>query len=131
MAYTANELYNETVQAKELRFAPTAMEPKSIDGLAGAPLLAAGTMMGFDTAANFWVPWDPAGIVGEDVCRGFLLNAVQTDATSEVIAVIMLAGTLHRDDVALNGETQNDVDTELKIVKTRGPFIVQGLDEVR
>jgi len=130
MAYTLNELYNETVQKKELRFAPTHIQPKSIDGLAGAPLLADGTMMAFNTSTTFWEPWTPAGLNGTGTCRGFLRGASQTHATLEVIAPVMVEGTLHRDDVPLNGETQANVDIELRICKTRGPFFVQGLDEV-
>lgn len=131
MTYTLNELYNETVQKKELRFVPDHSQTKSIDGLAGAPLLAVGTMMAFNTTNNFWEPWTNAGAAGTGDCRGFLMVETQTHATLEVLAVIMVAGTLHRDDVPLNGESQANVDAELKICKARGPFYVQGLAEVR
>ncbi len=131
MAYKTNELYNETDQEKLLRFVPTSRMPKTLDGIAAAPTLEVGTMMAFDTTSNFWHPWDPAGATGFEIARGFLMKKITAHATAESIIDVMLAGTLHRDDVALNGETQAAVDTELKIVKSRGPFFVQGLKEVR
>jgi len=133
MAYKTNELYSETSQVTLLRFVPTSRAPKTMDGLAGAPTIAFGTMMAFNTATNFWQPWDPALTTGIEIARAFLMTAITAHATAESIIDLMLAGTLHRDDVALNGETQAAVDTELKSILGNGSgnFFVQGLKEVR
>lgn len=133
MAYKTNELYNETTQEKLLRFVPTSRMPKTLINIAGAPTLEFGTMMGFDTTSGFWVPWDPAGATGFEIARAFLMTKIVADATDESIIDLMLAGTLHRDDVALNGESQAAVDTELTTILANGSgnFFVQGLKEVR
>lgn len=57
MALNANQLYSATSTAAAKRFWPTSLQPKTFDGVGGAPLLAQLTPVYKDPTTDFWLVW--------------------------------------------------------------------------
>lgn len=52
---------------------------------------------------------------------------VVLNAAGEILRTVMLSGRVHRDDVALNGQSQAAVDAALVALRTKG-FTIEGLE---
>ncbi len=133
-ALTDGELFSSTSgQPAPLRFFATKIMPKRI--AVTAIVLAALTPMAFNTSTLIWAPWDANGSNGTDVIGGFLTEEVAIDV-KEQIANIMLAGTIHYDDmlaaiVANNVEVEADLLTEIRSQHLRSIGIhVEGVTQV-
>lgn len=102
---------------------------------ATAIVLNALTPMSWNTSTLEWAPWDANGSNGLDVCQGFLKEQVEIDTDSQ-IANIILAGTVHYEDVLdaveANGvEVEADLQTELRSQHLRSiGLFVEGLTQV-
>jgi hypothetical protein len=136
MALTDGELFSESDGATgPLRVIPTKIMPKQI--AATAIVLAKLTPMAYNTATNEWAPWDANGANDLDTIRGYLMEEVEIDAADSQIANIMLAGTIHYEDilaaVEANGvEVEADLQTELRSAVQRGMGIfIEGLTQVK
>lgn len=135
MALTDGELFSSSAgSSAPLRSIATKVMPKQI--AATAIDLAALTPMAWNTSTLEWGAWDANGANGLDVCSGFLKEAVVLDATDSQIANIILAGTIHYDDilaavVANNVEVEADLLTELRsqALRSIGLFI-EGVTQV-
>ena len=125
---------NELLSAANTRVATPRITPdqfgtkvcpvKADDDFTVARLLPIGTPMA--AVMGVWQPFDQAGMAGEALIRGFIWDhAVQMDGTDEVLAVIMIGGEAHRDDVNTapiravcgtegDNPTANEMDTALR-----------------
>ena len=131
--YKTNELYASASVDPFPRIVPEHAYPKTIGAAVGAPELAVGTPMGFDSAAEEWIVWSASGSSGSDAIKGFIYQrAVQTDATQQVQGIIMVAGEIHAEDVVLpSGESQANLDAALKSGPRALGLFITGLVDVR
>lgn len=130
MALNPNELFAENTRAAPKRIFPEWSQPKKF--AAGSGTLLAGTLVAYDTTANTWKPWTQGGANGTGDMQGILWpDDVTLDSDEEVLGMVMLTGHAHRDDIALNGEAQADVDAELKSSARVLGIHIQGLAGVR
>ncbi len=130
MAIQKPQLFSSITAAARGRFYPKAVRTKKFAAVGGAPLLAVGTPVAYDTSTSTWKAWANAGSNGVNTIRGFVWpDPIQLHATDEVIGVVFWRGEIHRDDVVLpGGETQNNLDTALKAPGMRAQGIdVEGL----
>jgi hypothetical protein len=133
MAVNVPELFTDgTATTNGLRYAPTAVKGKQIKA-GTAVTWGQGSALGIITASGLWTLWTDAAVDGSQVIAGFLWpNEVTRHATEEVIANVMLAGTVNYNDIPLNGEAAADLKTalRLKVVRDAG-FIIEDLDLVQ
>jgi hypothetical protein len=100
--------------------------------------LPAWTPMAFNTALNFWAPWDANGGNGTDEIRALLTEATVLDDVDEVHAVLMLTGKIHYQQIldAVEEravEVEADLNTELRDaskLRDHG-ILVYGLTQTR
>lgn len=117
MAIQPTDLLSSSSRTAAKRIFATYSSPKQFANVAGAPELAAGTPVVYDTSAAKWKVWTAGGANGTGTIRGIVWpDAIQLHATNDVIGTVMLRGRAHADDIVLpSGETQNDLDAALKI----------------
>lgn len=134
MAYnvTNNELVGTpTTFPATLRMWPTVAQPKTVAGVSGAPLLARALPMAFNTSTNKWVVWTSGGANGTGTVSGFLMDPVQTHATDDSLAQMMLGGEIHFDDIPVpSGETSANLKTSLRSGPRGLGLTIVGLDQV-
>lgn len=132
MALKKNELFSKVDRSAALRCFPTVVKPKKFAADVGEAKLAPLTMVAYDTSTNNWKPWTDGGSDGTGTLKGLVWpDAIQLDATDEVLGHVMIEGRVHRDDVPLNGESQVDVDAELASAARLLGIHVEGLAGVR
>jgi hypothetical protein len=130
MAQNSNELFSgpasrvATPRVTPSQFGRKSVPVKADDDFTDPRLLPVGTPMA--AVAGVWQPFDQAGMAGEELIRGFLVDhEVQMHATDEVLAIVMLEGEAHRDDVNTaairavcgtegDNPTSGEMDTALK-----------------
>jgi len=119
MAYETNELVSSNSRAAAPRFFPTRMEPKTFDGVSGAPLLAQLYPVAKRSDNGFWVPWtrgtDEVSTISETgttdggtftiTVNGFTTATIAYNATAAVIQLALenLANVEPGDVVATGG----------------------------
>ena len=133
MAYATNELWDQTVRSPFPRIKSDNQQPKTIGPISGAPTLEVGYPLAYDDAEKKWVPWTASGTSNTDVIKGFIYPVdVATDATNDVLAIVMLRGEIHYDDIILpTGESEADLMAALREGPLARGLIIQGLSEVR
>ena len=126
MALKTNELFSSTTKSAFPRIAPTRVFVRKLTNDAGAPTLAVGTPLVYDAANDEWRTWVDAD-AGTNQIDGFLYpDEVTLDATNQSLAQVMVAGSIHRDDVALPaGQTQATLDTDLLDNVREGLFVTE------
>lgn len=128
MALETNELFSEQTRAAFPRIDPVHVYSKKLSAITGAPELAVGTPMAFDTAADDWVPWVDGGANGTGTIRAFVYpDAIATSATEEVLGQLMVAGTIHGADVVDRYADQATLDAALKAGLSERSLYVTGL----
>jgi len=133
MALNENELYASSSKDPFPRIKPVHQYPKKFANVASAPELAVGTPVAFDNVNNEWVVWSAGGTNDNSTIRGFVYPLpIQLHASDEVLGVVMVAGEIHYDDIALpSGEAEADLKTAIRAnLAARGLFVT-GLTEVR
>lgn len=145
MALGANELLSSSTRAPFPRLVPheDGVHVKKFASSAGAELLPIGTPVVFNTSTTFWQVYDEGALNGTGVIRGFVYpNALQLDASDEVLGNVLMAGVVHRDDIntaeirgfLLGSPSEANLDAALR---TNDPSLrelnidVQGLTQVR
>lgn len=130
---TRNLVGSATDTAATTRTFPTKARPKTLVAVGAAPLYAQLTPMAVHATTGKWAVWANAGSNNLNIISGFLLEATQTDATNEVLAVMILAGKIHFSDIPIpSGETEANLKTALRAVTTREKgFDIEGLDLVQ
>lgn len=142
MAYTVNELFTQGPGNSVYRVIPETVQQKTIAPIGGAPLLAPLTPMAFQTnlgADGQWVVWSASGSNGANKIAGFLwpggtdtgAGGVQTNATTWTLAIMLMRGTVHHDDIPLpSGESQSNLDAALRTGPRVLGLTIQGLEGV-
>ena len=126
MALGTNELFSSATQDPFPRIKPVHVFSKTISAITGGPELGVGFPLAFNTSTNKWVPWTTGGVNGTGTIRAFVYpDAIQSDATDDVLGQIMIAGDIHHDDVLVpSGETQNNLTIALKAgLSERGLYV--------
>lgn len=114
-------------------------------GITGTQVLPNGLPLAFESVLAQWVPWDPAGINGANVIRGFIdtpIEAQRTQSqTGEKKVLVLIRGVVNKAGIPLVSPTpledytltynEAQLDAELKTAALRDAGItVTGLDEV-
>jgi hypothetical protein len=132
MAYNANEMVGSvTTQGASIRMWAETVQPKTIAAVFGAPLLARGTPVAYNTSTGYWNLWAAAGSNGTNAIGGFVYEPVQTSATEQQIFHVMLEGRIHYADIVL---PSGEIDADLTTACLSGPrdlgLIIEGLAHV-
>lgn len=144
MALNENEKYAEVEVADRGhgRVDPSSLQVKKFavgSGVAAQDALPAGTPVAYNTSLNQWVPWDANGSNGSDEIRGILFpDAIDLDATDEVLGVVMLSGKIHYEEILAAVEeraveVEADLQSELRDaskLRDHG-ILVYGLTQTR
>lgn len=132
MAQNANQLVGSVTSiASTLRMWPETIHPKEIAAISGAPLLARGLPMAFNTSTSKWVVWTSGGANGTGTVSGFLAEPHQSNATDETLAPMMMRGKIHFDDIPVpSGETSANLKTSLRSGPRGLGIDIDGLDQV-
>jgi hypothetical protein len=97
------------------RFYPTELRSGKFAAIGGAPVIAKGTPLAFDTTADTWKVWATGGANGVGTIRGFAWpDDIQSHATGEVLGVIMKQGIVHFDDIIVTGGTLAQLKTAIQ-----------------
>lgn len=137
MAIEKQNLLSERTQNAFPRIAPSdapgAVQPRTFTESAGAETLKVGTPLVFDNAAGNTGqlrPWVDGDAGARDIVAFVYDRDVVLHATNEVLGNAMFHGTIHHDDVQLNGQTQGTLDTALKAAALRlAGLYIDGLAE--
>jgi hypothetical protein len=143
MALADNELFSSGAgRGAEIRMRPNSEGGTTVGTLAavsGAPTYPKGTPVAFNTSSGFWVAYTQGGNNGTGTIRGFIydMEGVQTDASGQVQAVILIGGEVHRDDIntaairavlPATAPTESELDAALGTAALRDAgIIVRGL----
>lgn len=129
MAYVPHELFDSGSQEGTLRVIPEHILPKTFAVVLAETTLPKLTPLTYDSVGGTgWIVWTAAAAID-----GFVWpeDAVLS-TTGEVIWNVLMAGTIHRDDIPVpDGEIQADLDTALRVGLRAKGFHIQGLDDVR
>lgn len=146
MALETNELFSKVTVGDQLRLFPAngGNKPINLAAVSGGASLVQGVPLAYNTSTDTWGVWTQGGLNGSGVISAILMeDATVNDSGSndtETIAVVMILGELHRDDIntaairALCGgsPTEANLDTALRAATMREKGLhVQGLTLVQ
>ena len=134
MATDKEAMVTSRTEAARLRLYPSdiAGSTRSVLFGSGTALLAVGTLVSFDTAANDYVVWADSGADGTDQVQGLVYpNPIQLVSGSEVAGVILMHGEVHLDDIPVVGGTLAQIKTALRAQALQRNISVRALDDVR
>ena len=136
MALETNEQYvaGSALQNQNLRIVAEEIKPKTF--ASGTGTLAAGTAVTYNTSTNLWQIFDDDGSNGTNALKGFVWpNAIELNASAEVVGNVMLRGEVHVDDIPIVDVAVGYDLAGLQGVLRSGArelgIKVQGLDQVR
>jgi len=131
--YATNELWSQAVRSPYPRIIPENAQPRTIGPISGAPTLEVGFPLAYDDAELKWVPWTASGTSNTNIIKGFIYPVdVDTDATKDVLGIVMLRGEIHYDDIIIpSGEAEADLKAALRDGPLARGLIIRGLEEVR
>lgn len=127
MALGANELFASQSRGPLSRMEALATKVVHLEDNAGSvpALLPRGTPLCYDTSTSQWCVYEDAGSNGRGTIRGFLMETQYDDETDDVLAVVLLRGRVHRDDVNTSairavlggsgGTSEAELDVALKV----------------
>ena len=98
--------------------------------LKGTPLTVSADQTLISAGNDFVLTVPTPGVLGNalNVAQGFAWpDDIVLNAAGEILRTVMLSGRVHRDDVALNGQSQAVVDAALVALRTKG-FTIEGLE---
>lgn len=133
MAYQNPEHYLSVDRVPFSRCIPEIVGEKTIAAIGAAPTLTRLMPMAYNTSTNKWVVWTNGGANGTGTILAFIWpDEVPTDAANDTLAVMLLAGELHFDDIPVpSGETSANLKTALRSGPRTVDFTIRGLDQVR
>jgi hypothetical protein len=147
MALETRELYEAgPTHFDQLRLQPDegGIMPKTFAEVAGGAVYAHGTPVAQDTTTGLWVAFTQGGSNGTNSISGFVFEPIEgltvnDTGDGEVIANVLLAGRVHRDDVnttairatlpAATSEAQLDTALKSVVLRERN-IVVEGLPGV-
>lgn len=133
MALETNELFASANGPGTTRLIARRSPVKTLAAVAGAPSLAIGFPLAYNTSTKLLVPWTNGGTNGTGVINCFLYVANVASATLEVQVVVMSEGEIHYADIPLpSGETQPNLKAALQAFATRSSLLViKGLEQAQ
>lgn len=133
MALETNELFSSASRTNDGRMVSRRNGVKTLAVVSGAPLLAVGFPLAYNTSTKLLVPWTNGGANGTGIINCILYTAKQSSASAEVQVVVMVEGEIHYNLVQLpSGETQPNLKAALQATATRSPLlIIKGLEQAQ
>lgn len=100
--------------------------------ITNGPEVLRGTPVAFDTSVNKWKIWANAGINGVNIIKGFVYETFTSDGTDDVLAVVMVKGSILFDDIVLpDGETENNLKAALQTNMIERGLDIKELENIR